>query len=261
MNTYMIKRGLLSRLMQSKELLSNINVRKGHYLLDYTIARYLWESILIGDSIYVIVNENKYLGIEPLLRKLLEITMTLFYIINNQDSDRLAAKILVWDILNAEKEVDLKPTIFDQNQEKKEKFDSSIAIDVVKEALNEMEENGDVVLEIYQEAINKDRRYWHWSGTGPGAMVYKFIDEELDMHETVKQVNLELYKHLWSRLSSKTHASARWENPNLIFDSEEGLQFNDPLEKNEEKSAAFAGLATQLIKNCIRYVKEFYNIE
>lgn len=252
----MVLMSLEREIINAKSFTDQFNVRKGHSLRDHTIIRFIWGAIASADAILTLAKNNKFNGMYPSARYLLETTFTLNYILGSNNSDKIAARIFVWEITQKEKAEKSKSSLSKESSNIK-KFEAIVPYKAICKELKSLGEKTQFVEDAFQEATTKKNVHWHWSGKGPGALL-KYFNAKIGIQEIDLEIS-KFYNEVWSMFSSEVHATARWVNSYITSPLTSEFKLKDPLENDLEKSAACAGFSGNLIKTMINDAQEFYS--
>lgn len=244
------------RIEQTHQFLKKFQVRNGHSLLDHTVARYLWGAIATARLILTIARDHRFVGVMPLVRQLLETSFTLRHLLQTKNPDDAAACVFVWDILNAE-ELAAESQARMPHRER-QMFTAEKALQEMCEELRSLDESADNIRRIYDEAKKRKKRHWHWTGRGPGAMIYEILSEGQEPDAVVDKFETDIFRSAWSDMSREAHATARWHIPGITFNTDSVLNFDDPLVQDDQKAAAIAGMASYFLQKSREYVAEYY---
>ena len=61
---------LRREIAKTLDVIKDVKLRRGHWLLDHTVVRLLWAVIPSADAILVLAESGRHLGVQPLLRNI-----------------------------------------------------------------------------------------------------------------------------------------------------------------------------------------------
>ncbi len=174
---------LKGEMVAAERALEEARGRPGTQLLDQLIVRYLWGATGAAGALHAAARAEHPGGTGPLLRYLVEVLIDLTYLFRGygdvgpdaSDEDQElaqhegAARILVWDILQWEKEWGLHeevagvdPSIDDDRRPRET---AAQAIERMAASFEQFGEDPSVIRSVFE--ANRDRRlFWHWSEKG-----------------------------------------------------------------------------------------------
>jgi hypothetical protein len=254
---------LLVKIQRARQLLNCVPLRPGHKLLDLAVCRLLWSAIAAADGIRAIVQEQRFIGSEPLLRFLAESSLSLEYLISLDEPDLAAMHSFIADIRNLNSVIDLQGSL-EKDRPAERAFPSvGEALEALRghlvEDLAEAPEVVDALIARGRETISN---HWHWSGGPPGNMIRRvwtskdqYLDDFRESLERAQSAH-------WRFASRLAHPSPRWDDSERIAVNNDGeTVIRNPLEKNIGQAYARAGLAQTHLLDCIQSVASFYELE